>query len=261
MPATKIRLYRDDDGSTPILEWLKTIETRDRKAYEKCRSCLQRLAEFGRELRRPTADYLRDGIYELRIKHSRVNYRILYGFVGKDVVLVTHGFTKEKKVPEKEIDLAAEWMKKFCSNPDQYCSTGLQKGSKMRGGDENQSNEAEKPQSKSKSFTFPQLAQAAIRQLATMSSFEEEKKFYRQAIVSLLEPFAELMGDDAIGYYRKLDPLQASSVSEQNEPYSLYILLQAIKQSDNAEEILGGAGEFPESYYTYFFGEEWHNRV
>ena len=123
MPATEIRLYRDDDGSTPLVEWLATIETRNRKTYEKCRSYLQRLADFGRDLRRPTADFLRDGMYELRIKHLGVNYRILYGFVGQDVVLVSHGITKEKRVPSKEIDLAVERLEKFRSNPRKYCST------------------------------------------------------------------------------------------------------------------------------------------
>src|SRR3990172_11187812 len=113
MPATEIRLYRDDDGSTPLVEWLATIEIRNRKTYEKCRSYLQRLADFGRELRRPTADVLRDGVYELRINHLGVNYRILYGFVGRDVVLVSHGITKERKVPAKEIDLAAERLAKY----------------------------------------------------------------------------------------------------------------------------------------------------
>jgi phage-related protein len=123
MPATEIRLYRDDDGSTPIVEWLAAIETRNRKTYEKCRSYLQRLADYGRELRRPTADFLRNGVYELRINHLGVNYRILYGFVGRDVVLVSHGITKERKVPAKEIDLAAERLAKYRSNPRTYCST------------------------------------------------------------------------------------------------------------------------------------------
>jgi phage-related protein len=113
MPTTQIRLYRDDDGSTPLVEWLASIEARNRKAYEKCRSYLQRLAEFGRELRRPTADFLRDGVCELRIRHLRVNYRILYGFVGSDVVLVSHGITKEAEVPAGEIDLAVQRLAKY----------------------------------------------------------------------------------------------------------------------------------------------------
>ena len=123
MPVTEIRLFRDDDGSTPLVAWLATIETRNRKTYEKCRSYLQRLADFGRELRRPTTDFLRDGVYELRINHVGVNYRILYGFVGKDVVLVSHGITKEKRVPTQEIELAVRRLAKYRANPRKYSST------------------------------------------------------------------------------------------------------------------------------------------
>jgi hypothetical protein len=41
----------------------------ERKAWAKCRERIRRLAELGYELRRPHADFLRDGIYELRAKH------------------------------------------------------------------------------------------------------------------------------------------------------------------------------------------------
>ena len=123
MPATEIRLFRDDDGSTPLIEWLAGIEKRNRKTYEKCRSYLQRLAESGSELRRPTADYLRDGVYELRINHLGVNYRVLYGFVGKNIVLVSHGITKEKQVPAKEIELAVKRLEKYRQNPTKHSST------------------------------------------------------------------------------------------------------------------------------------------
>jgi len=124
MPPTEVRLYRDDDGTVPLLEWLEKIEKRNRKAYDKCRSYLQRLALFGRDLRRPTADMLRDGVYELRINYQRVNYRILYGFAGADIVLVTHGITKERAVPPQQIDLAIERLAKYRGNPSKYCFRG-----------------------------------------------------------------------------------------------------------------------------------------
>jgi hypothetical protein len=120
MAATTIRLFRDDDGSVPFLEWLEEVEQRNRKAYEKCRSYLQRLAHFGHELRRPTADYLRDGVYELRCAYLGVNYRILYGFVGKDIVLISHGITKEAKVLPREIDLACARLGKFQEDPEKH---------------------------------------------------------------------------------------------------------------------------------------------
>jgi phage-related protein len=123
MPTTEIRLYREDDGSTPVIDWLAKIKMYNPKAYQKCRKYLDRLARFGNELRRPSADYLRDGIYELRVRHSGINYRILYGFVGRNVVLVSHGLTKEKLVPPTEIELALRRLAKYRKNPLQHTST------------------------------------------------------------------------------------------------------------------------------------------
>lgn len=36
---------------------------------------------------------------------------------------MSHGITKEKRVPAKEIDLAVERLAKFRGNPRKYCST------------------------------------------------------------------------------------------------------------------------------------------
>ena len=68
-------------------------------------------------MRRPIGDYLRDGIYELRPSLAGVHYRILYFFHGNDAVVVSHGLTKERKVPVGEIERAIERMKRFRSNP------------------------------------------------------------------------------------------------------------------------------------------------
>jgi hypothetical protein len=117
MPRTAIKFYRDVDGSVPVLEWLTDLSARNRNAYNKCVYLLQLLGEFGSELRRPRADYLRDGVYELRTKVGSVNYRMLYGFVGKNVALLTAGFTKEKSVPEKHIDQAVERIAQYKADP------------------------------------------------------------------------------------------------------------------------------------------------
>ena len=66
------------------------------------------------------ADFLRDGIYELRVKHGRVNYRILYFFSGRNVVVVSHGLTKEKAVPVREIEKAIERRGKVEANFVRY---------------------------------------------------------------------------------------------------------------------------------------------
>ena len=112
--ATEVVFYREEDGSVPLLDWLDDLP---RKPREKCVARLGRLEELGHELRRPEADFLRDGIYELRAAHQRVQYRMLYFFSGKAFVVVSHGLVKEETVPPKEIDRAVERKRKFESDP------------------------------------------------------------------------------------------------------------------------------------------------
>jgi hypothetical protein len=109
MPRTVILVYRDGPGSVPPLTaWLDGLKKTERKAYVRCLGRIQDLARYGNELRRPTADYLRDGIHELRTKVGRVHYRILYFFCGKNVACLSHGFTKQGAVPDAQIDIAVE---------------------------------------------------------------------------------------------------------------------------------------------------------
>ena len=76
-------------------EWLNTLPV---KAQAKCLAQVRLLRSQGHELRRPIADYLRDGIYELRPTLRGIHYRILYFFSGKNVVVISHGLSKESEV-------------------------------------------------------------------------------------------------------------------------------------------------------------------
>lgn len=98
----------------PVLEWLDQLPA---KAVAKCRVGIERLRALGYKLRRPDADFLRDGIYELRVALHGVNYRILYFFYENVAVVLSHGLTKEGQVPPKEIDKAIERKRKFESDP------------------------------------------------------------------------------------------------------------------------------------------------
>ena len=86
MPKTDIVIYKNKDGSVPLVKWL---EKQTRKVQDKCIIMIDMLAAEGYELRRPYADYLDKGIYELRPIVKRVQYRILYCFVGENIVLLT----------------------------------------------------------------------------------------------------------------------------------------------------------------------------
>lgn len=116
MGATNVVFYRDADG-TPALEWLSKLPDR---AYAKGLVRIERLSELGHELRRPEADILRDGIYELRWKMGHVNYRILYFFHGREAVVLAQGLTKEDKVPSRDIDLAVARKAAYLRNPEAH---------------------------------------------------------------------------------------------------------------------------------------------
>jgi phage-related protein len=143
MPRTEVVFYRDDDGSVPVLQWLDELPL---KARLKLVVRLERLRELGHELRRPEADFLRDGIHELRMSLNHVQYRILYAFHtetrdvpkaeirtaktgsvkqsrGKQqlprrtIAVLAHGIIKEGRVPDEEIDRARVGMERFASDP------------------------------------------------------------------------------------------------------------------------------------------------
>jgi phage-related protein len=111
---TQVVFYQEAAGSVPVLEWLDTLPS---KAQDKCRVKIERLQDLGHELRRPEADLLRDGIYELRVGLQRVNYRILYFFHGKVAAVLAHGLVKERVVPPREIDEAIKRKQRFERDP------------------------------------------------------------------------------------------------------------------------------------------------
>lgn len=108
MPQIEVFFFREPEAvpghsSVPLLEWLDALPA---KVQAKCIARIDRLGELGHELRRPEADFLRDGIYELRASYQGVHYRMLYFFAGRAAVVLSHGLTKERAVPPHEIDLA-----------------------------------------------------------------------------------------------------------------------------------------------------------
>lgn len=113
MPQVEVLFYQEDDGSSPPLDWLMSLPA---EARNRCQARLALLHELGHELRRPHAENLGEGLYELRVKCYRVNYRMLYFFHGREAVVVTQGFTKKRVIPPEEIELAIARMRKFISD-------------------------------------------------------------------------------------------------------------------------------------------------
>jgi len=116
VPLSDVVFYKEGD-TVFVRDWLNSLPA---KAARKCLAYLDMLEQQGHELRRPSADFLRDGIYELRPTFQGVNYRILYFFSGRNVVVVSHGIMKESVVPDVEIDRAIDRKQRFTANPDAH---------------------------------------------------------------------------------------------------------------------------------------------
>jgi hypothetical protein len=117
VPPIHLVLFRETDGSVPLQDWLDDLPA---KVVVKCIARLERLAVLGYELRRPEADLLRDGIYELRIGFQGIHYRILYFFHGQAAAVVSHGVVKERAVPAMEIDHAVRRRSMYFANPPRH---------------------------------------------------------------------------------------------------------------------------------------------
>ena len=117
MPRTRVVIYKEEDGAAPFLSWLLSLPDR---AQDKVRLRVHRLAELGHELRRPEADYLRDGIYELRATAGGLHYRVLYFFHGQLAAVLGHGIVKQRRVPDREITMAIRRKRKFQEQPDKH---------------------------------------------------------------------------------------------------------------------------------------------
>lgn len=118
MSEVRIILFRETNGSVPIIDWLKDIKMK--RARAKCLTAIKLLAHRGHELRRPHADHLRGGIRELRIREGNVNYRILFFFHGRDIVVLTNGLTKESVIPNTEIEKAWRMKMEFEKSPAKH---------------------------------------------------------------------------------------------------------------------------------------------
>ena len=121
MPVTEVRLFRTAQGRAPVQEWLDRLPER---AQDKCLAKLELLERWGHELRRPHAEYLGEGVYELRARCGNVQYRMLYFFHG-NAVIVSHGFSKkERRVPRGEIDLAVQRKEQYRKDPGAHTHMG-----------------------------------------------------------------------------------------------------------------------------------------
>ena len=74
---------------------------------------------MGNNLPRPFADYLKEGIYELRVKLSGDETRTLYFFCFEEYIILTHCFLKKTdRIPKTEIKRALKYKDDFLRRYD-----------------------------------------------------------------------------------------------------------------------------------------------
>jgi phage-related protein len=119
LPPVQVVYYQEDDETVPMKEWMEALRSQP-KHRAKCIEWIGLLRDYGYDLRRPTADYLRDD-YELRVKFQKIRYRMLYFFYGRVRAVITHGITKQTdKVPPKKIDRSLEMKKRYDEDADYH---------------------------------------------------------------------------------------------------------------------------------------------
>ncbi len=91
--------FIDERGDRPVKDFIQTLSL---KEQTKVRAYLHELIERGHNLRRPMADYLGEGIYELRPRHNR----IFYFFFLRDHAVLLHAIRKKTdQIPLGDLEL------------------------------------------------------------------------------------------------------------------------------------------------------------
>ncbi len=112
----EVIFYKDEKGYSPVREY---IESLPEKQQNKVLAYIDRLAECGFSLKRPTADSLGDrlGLYELRPDR----HRVLYFFHRRTEAILLHAFLKRSdEIPQRDIEIAlkrkADYLKREVSS-------------------------------------------------------------------------------------------------------------------------------------------------
>jgi len=95
----KIFFFVDSRGRAPVKEFIEELPPDEQ---EKALAYIEELKRQGHNLRRPLADFVRDGIYELRPKTNRLFY---FFFLKENAVLVHAIKKKSWKISANDIEL------------------------------------------------------------------------------------------------------------------------------------------------------------
>ena len=111
-----VKFYDKSDGTKPAKEFILGLEP---KMKAKMLRIIDMLEANGTDLREPYSKHLDDGIFELRAKVGTDISRVLYFFVIRRRVVLTHGFIKKtQKTPPVEIERAKNYRTEYLSRKE-----------------------------------------------------------------------------------------------------------------------------------------------
>jgi len=98
MPKS-LYFYVDERGNNPVKEFMENLPEKEKS---KVHAYMAELREHSYNLRRPMADYLGNGLYELRPRDNR----IFYFFFLRDEIVLLHAIRKRTdRIPEGDLSI------------------------------------------------------------------------------------------------------------------------------------------------------------
>ena len=99
-----IEYYQSEAGRSPVKEFIDSLDV---KSKARVARTLDLLEEFGIDLGMPYAKHLEKQLWELRVRHGRNRYRIIYFLTTGKTVVLLHGLTKKTgPVPRSDLEIA-----------------------------------------------------------------------------------------------------------------------------------------------------------
>jgi phage-related protein len=103
--------YETANGDRPAEMWLREqhVKVQARFAW-----ILDLLEEHGTNVREPYVAHLRGKLWEVRLVHQRVQYRIVYLPASRRRFVMLHGFVKKtQRTPARELETAEQRMRDY----------------------------------------------------------------------------------------------------------------------------------------------------
>jgi len=105
----KVYYYSNSRGDEVVANFISSLDVSTRA---KTMRIIDLLELYGNRLSLPYSKKITRQLYELRVR-GRNHIRIIYSFMGNDILLL-HGFKKKtSKIPKKELELARSRYKYF----------------------------------------------------------------------------------------------------------------------------------------------------